>query len=198
MGEGALPGSVPERRHLPSLFFEQVCLFFYSRFILLLSLFYTDPLVSIIHFNYDYWNSTTILFCLCFYSLYYHYHFVNLNFICSNNNLYIRLPFQFTYDTDKKIRDFEIYLSIISNEVILMLLFPQIFKWFFLCIYIYIYVYIYVYIYNIYISFIYHIYTYIYVHIHTYTYILYVITKMILKENTVCLKFHCSFLRLVV
>ena len=66
------------------VFFEQVCRLFYSRFILLLSLFHTDHLVSIILFNYDYLNSTTILLCLCFYSLY--YNFVNLIFICNNNN----------------------------------------------------------------------------------------------------------------
>ena len=42
-------------------------------------------------------------------------------------------------------RDFEIYLSVILNNVILMLLFPHIFKWFF-DVYIYIYVYVYVYI----------------------------------------------------
>ena len=55
----------------------------------------------------------TILLCLCFYSLY--YHFVNLNFICINN-LYIRLSFHFTYNTDEEIIDFEIYLWIISND----------------------------------------------------------------------------------
>ena len=123
MREGALPGSVHERRRLPYLlfFFEQVCRLFYSRFILLLSLFYTDHLVSIVLFIYDYLNFTTILLCLCFYSLF--YHFVNLNFICNNNNLYIRLSFHFTYDTDEEIRDFEIYLSVILNDVILMLLF---------------------------------------------------------------------------
>ena len=107
---------------------EQVC-HFVCHFILLLSLFYTDHLVSIILFNYDYLNFTTTLLCLCFYSLY--YHFVNLNFTCNNNNLYIRLSTHFTYDTDKEIRDFEIYFSIISNNVILMLLYPHIFKWFF-------------------------------------------------------------------
>ena len=69
-------------------------------------------------------NFTTILLCLCFYSLF--CHFVNLNFICNNNNLYIRLSFHFTYDTDEEIRDFEIYLLVISNDVILMLLFPYI------------------------------------------------------------------------
>ena len=52
-----------------------------------------------------------ILLCLCFNSLY--YLFVYLNFICDNNNLYIRLSFHFTYDTDEETRDFEIYLSII-------------------------------------------------------------------------------------
>ena len=112
---------------------------FYSRFILLLSLSYTDHLVSIVPFIYDYLNFTTILLCLCFYSLF--YHFVNLTFICNNNNLYIRLSFHCTYDTDEEIRDFEIYLSVILNNVILMLLFPHIFQWFF-DIYIYIYIYI--------------------------------------------------------
>ena len=33
-------------------------------YILLLSLFYTNHLVSVILFNYDYLNSTTILLCL--------------------------------------------------------------------------------------------------------------------------------------
>ena len=37
----------------------------------------------------------------------------------------------FYLHTDEGIRDFEIYLSIISNDVIWMLLFPHIFKWFF-------------------------------------------------------------------
>ena len=110
-------------------FFNKYAVLFYSGFILLLSLFYTDHLVSIILLNYDYLNSTTILLCLCFNSLY--YHFVNLDFICNNNNLYIRLSFHFTYDTDEEIRDFEIYLSITSNDVILMLLYPHIFIWFF-------------------------------------------------------------------
>ena len=75
-----------------------------------LSLFCADHLVSIIAFNYGYLNSMTILLCFCFYFL--HYHFVNLSFIC-NNNLYIRLLFHFTYDTDEEIIDLEIYLSII-------------------------------------------------------------------------------------
>ena len=61
---------------------------FYSRFILLFSLFYTDHLVSIILFNHDYLNSTTILLCLCFYSLY--YNFVNFNSIYNNN---VHMPF---------------------------------------------------------------------------------------------------------
>ena len=119
------------------IFLKKYVVLFYTRFISLLSLFYTDHLVSIILFNYDYLNSTTILLCLCFYSLY--YHFVNLNFICSNNNLCICLSFHFTYHTDEEIRDFKIYLSIISTDVILMSLFPHIFKWFF-NIYIYIYI----------------------------------------------------------
>ena len=76
-------------------------------------LFYTDHLVSIILFNYDYLSSTAILLCLYFYSLY--YNFVNLNFICNNNNLIVRLSFHFAYDTDEEIRDFEIYLSNISR-----------------------------------------------------------------------------------
>ena len=109
-------------------FFNKCAVLFYYGFILLLSLFYTDHLVSIILFNYDYLNYTAILLCLCFNSLY--YHFVNLNFICNNNNnLYIRLSFHFTYDTDEEIRDFEIHLSRISNDVILMLLYPHIFIW---------------------------------------------------------------------
>ena len=110
------------------VFLNKYAVLFYFRFILLLSFFYTDHLISITLFNYDYLNSTTILLCLCFYSLY--YYFVNLNFVCNNNNLYICLSFHFTYDTDEEIRDFEIYLSIISNDVILMLVFPHIFKQF--------------------------------------------------------------------
>ena len=78
----------------------------------------------------------TNIVCLCFNSLY--YPFVNLDFICNNHNLYVGLSFHFTYDTDEEIRDFEIYLSIISNCVILILLYPHIFIWFF-DIYIYIY-----------------------------------------------------------
>ena len=50
-----------------------------------------------------------ILSCLCFYSLY--YHFVNLNFICNNNNLYIFLSFHFTYDIDEEITDFEVIFA---------------------------------------------------------------------------------------
>ena len=86
---------------------------FYSRFILLLSLFCKDHFVSIILFSYNYLSSTTISLCLCFDSLY--YNFVNLNFICNNNNLIVRLSFHFAYDTDEEIRDFEIYLSNISR-----------------------------------------------------------------------------------
>ena len=82
---------------------------FYSRFTLLLSLFYTDHLVFIILFNDDYLNSVTILLCLCFYSRY--YCFINLNCICSNNNLYMRLSFHFTYDTDEEIVDFETFVN---------------------------------------------------------------------------------------
>ena len=103
---------------------------FNSRFILLLSLFYTDHLLSIILFNYVYLNSLTIQLCLCFYSLY--YHFLSSNFI-SNSNLYIRLLFHFTYEFDEEIIDPKIYLPIISNDVILMLLYPHIFKWFCFC-----------------------------------------------------------------
>ena len=81
------------------IFLNKYAILFYSRFILLMSLFYADHLVSIILFNYDYLNSTTILLCLFFYSLY--YNFVNMNLICNNNNLWIRLSFHFTYDTDE-------------------------------------------------------------------------------------------------
>ena len=106
----------------PTCFLNKYAVLFYSRFILFLSLFHTDHLVSIFLFNYDYLKSTTTLLCLCFYSIY--YHFVNMNFICNNNNnLYILLSFHFAYGTDEEIRDFEIYLSIISNDVILILLF---------------------------------------------------------------------------
>ena len=94
---------------------NKYAILFYSCFILLSNLFYTDHLVSIILFNYDYLNSTMILLCLSFYSLY--YHFVNLNFNCNNNNFYIHLSFHFTYNTDEEIREFEIYLLIISNDV---------------------------------------------------------------------------------
>ena len=124
----------------PTFSFNKFPFLFYFRFILLLTLFYTDHLVSIVVFNYDYLNSMTTL-CICFNSLY--HHFVNLNFICNNDNLYIRLSIHFTYDTEEEIIDFEIYLSIISNNVILMLLFPHSFKWLFDIIwYIYIYIYI--------------------------------------------------------
>ena len=120
MREGTTPRSVPEQRHLSLLvFLNKYAVLYYSCFILLLSLFYTNHLVSIILFNYDYLNSMTILLCLCFYSLY--YHFVNLNFICNNNNLYTHLSIHSTHDTDEEITDFKIYLSIISNDVILML-----------------------------------------------------------------------------
>ena len=146
-GGGGTPcWSLPEQRHLRLLaFLNRYAVLFYSRFFLLFGLFYTSHLVSIPLFYYDYLNSVTIILCPCFYSLY--YNFVNLNFISSNNNLYTHLSFHFTYDTDKGIIDFEIYLSIISNDVILMLLYPRIFKWFF-DIYIYIYIYIYKYVYN--------------------------------------------------
>ena len=68
----------------PTYFLNKYAALFYSSFNLLLSLFYTDRLVSIILFNY-YLNSTTILSCLCVYSLC--NYFVNLIFICRNNNL---------------------------------------------------------------------------------------------------------------
>ena len=42
----------------------------------------------------------------------------------------MRLSFHFIYDTDE-VRDFEIYLSIISKDVILMLLYPHTFREFF-------------------------------------------------------------------
>ena len=50
-----------------------------------------------------------MLLCLCFYSL--NYHLVTLNFLCGNNNLYIRLSFHFTYDTDEEIVDFETFVN---------------------------------------------------------------------------------------
>ena len=58
----------------------------------------------------------TILSCLCFYSLY--YHFVNLNFIC-DNNLYTRHSFHFTYKICKgknNITSFEIIDKYISAK----------------------------------------------------------------------------------
>ena len=75
----------------PTYFLNKYAVLFYSSFNLLLRLFYTDRLVSINLFNYYYLNSTTILLCLCVYSLW--NYFVNLIFICRNNNLYIRLHF---------------------------------------------------------------------------------------------------------
>ena len=98
--------------------------------------------------------------------------FCKFEFYFNNNNLYIRLSFHFTYDNDEETIDFEIYLSIISNNVILMSLYPRIFKWFFdIYIYIYIYImYIYIYLY-IYTQ---HVYIYIYTHTHTYIYIIFV------------------------
>ena len=65
--------------------------------------------------------------------------------------MYICLWFHFTYDTAEEIRDFEIYLSIISNDV-------------YICIYIHIYIYRYTYIYIIYIC----IYVYMYICIYIY------------------------------
>ena len=115
--------------YLPLLvFLNKNAVLFYSRLILLLSLFYADHLVSIIVFKYFHLNSMTILLCLCFYILY--YHFLNLNFIC-NINLHIRLSFHFTYDTDEEIIGFKIHLSIISSDSILMLFYPHTFKWLF-------------------------------------------------------------------
>ena len=154
MEEGTLLRSVPERHHLHLL------VLLYSRFILLLSLFYTNHKVSIFLFSYDYLNSTAILLCLCFYSLY--YHFVNWNFICSNNNLYIDLLFHFTYDTDEEItdekiifvnnfkrRDSGIDLPLRSH---LQMVFGYIHT------YIHTYIYIYEYVYYIYNTYIYKIY----------------------------------------
>ena len=98
--------------------------------------------------------------------------FCKFEFYFNNNNLYIRLSFHFTYDNDEETIDFEIYLSIISNNVILMSLYPRIFKWFFdIYIYIYIYIYIiYIYIYlYIYTQHVYiYIYTHAYIHIHNF------------------------------
>ena len=80
-----------EAKHLSNsnIYTYKYAVLFHSRFLLPLSLFYTNHLVPIIVFNYDYLNSMKILLCLCFYSLY--YHFVNLNFIDNYNNLNIRL-----------------------------------------------------------------------------------------------------------
>ena len=72
--------------HPTCCFFNKYVVLFYPDFVLLLSLIYTDHLVSISLFSYNYLNSTTVLLCLCFNSLY--YHFVNMNFIC-NNNIYM-------------------------------------------------------------------------------------------------------------
>ena len=58
--------------------------------------------------------------------------FCKLNFIC-NNNLYIRLSFHFTYEFYEEVIGSKIYLPIISDDVILMLLYPHIFKWFCFC-----------------------------------------------------------------
>ena len=74
----------------PTFSFNKFPFSFYFLFILLLTLFYTDHLVSIAVFNYDYLNSMRTL-SICFNSLY--HHFVNLNFICNYDNLYIRLSF---------------------------------------------------------------------------------------------------------
>ena len=108
-------------------FLNKCVVLFYSLFILLFGLFYTDQSVSIILFYYDYLNSTTILLCLCFYSLY--YNFVNLNLfvliiICTD-------AFRFVLHTTltKKSDFFEICLSIISKDAILILLYHYIFKW---------------------------------------------------------------------
>ena len=95
------------------MYFKQVCCFVLLSFYFTLEFVLYRSFRSIILFNCDYLNSTTILLCLCFYSLY--YNFVNLNFICNNNNLFVRLSFHFAYGIDEEIRDFEIYLSIISR-----------------------------------------------------------------------------------
>ena len=98
----------------PTYFLNKYAVLFYSSFNLLLSLFYTDRLISINLFNYYCLNSTMILLCLCVYSLCNYYvmslylclyvcyvfvfiryaiPYVNLILICRNNNLYIRLHF---------------------------------------------------------------------------------------------------------
>ena len=46
--------------------------------------------------------------------------------------IYVYIHFHFTYITHEEIRDFEMYLSVISNDMILMLLFPYTFEWFFI------------------------------------------------------------------
>lgn len=95
------------------VFLNSYTVLFCSCFILLVNLFYADHLVSINFLNHNYLNSTTVLLCLCFYFLY--CHLVNLilfviictysfNFIC-------------TYGTDEEVRDLEIYLSIIVNNL---------------------------------------------------------------------------------
>ena len=58
-------------------------------------------------FNYVYLNSMRILLCLFFSS--------NFSY---NSNLYISLSFHFTCDINEEIIGFEVYLSIISNDVI--------------------------------------------------------------------------------
>ena len=65
--------------------------------------------------------------------------------------LFICTYIYFTYGTDKEMIDFEIYMSIISSDSILMLFYPHIFTIYIIYIYIYIsYIYIYAYIYYIY------------------------------------------------
>ena len=129
---------------------------FYSCFILLLSLFYTDHLVSIILFNYDYLNSTTLLLCLCLYSLY--YHFVNLNCICNNKNSF----------------NFILHLTLMKKSEITKYVFVNNFErcdidvgyiYIYISIYLYLYMYLYLY---IYISIYLYLFIYLSIYIHTY------------------------------
>ena len=117
---GVYPSSViyPTCFFCTSMPFVLFSFYFTIEFILYRSFsFYYSFQLWLFEFNDDIIMSLFLFLILSF------YHFVNLNFICNNNSLYIRLSFYFTYGTDEEIRGFEIYLPVISNDMILILLF---------------------------------------------------------------------------
>ena len=116
----------------PYFFLNKYAILFYSRFILLLSLFYKDHLVFIpflIMISWVQWQYYYVFVFIPYYSVILYTWILFLIIIICTDAFHFILHFYIRHWwRNHRFRNYEICVSIISNDVILMLFYPHIFE----------------------------------------------------------------------